>query len=68
MRRRAYRPLEVRPLGAEDTIQPGDEWCPRDSDTWLGAWEEDLGLTVAQVEEKAAALGEPGAYSWRGAR
>ena len=55
-------------LGAQDTIDEFDEWAPEGSDVWHQARQEDLGLTVAQVEEKARALGEPHAYRWRGLR
>ena len=64
----AFSNPQIVALQPEDTIDEFDEWSPEGSGVWYQAWEEDRGLTVAQVEEKARAQGEPGIYRWRGLR
>lgn len=55
-----------------DLIQPEDQWSPDPDYTgeglWFDAWPEDVGLTVAQAEERAREMGEASVYRWRGYR
>ncbi len=59
---------ELRVLRGDDVVRAGDEWCAIQGARWVAAWPEDVGRTIAEVEARAEAKGEAGAYVWRGPR